>query len=377
MKTKILFFIPTISNGGAEKVLITLLNNINHDKFEISVCTLFKDFHSSLLLPSIRYHYIFPIKFRGNVFFLKMFPRGFLFNHTIGKLGSFDIIVSYLQSPTMRIVAGCSNPNSVLINWIHNEFSSLHSLSYMFSSKSDFISAMQRYDRTVFVARSAQKSLCEMLPFLREKSEVVYNTIDTDYILSLAQKKLDDDIFFKDKINIISMGRFTKAKAFDRLIRIVYRLKEKGILVRLFLLGSGNLEEYYKMLVKKYDLRGDVVFLGFKENPYKYLSKADLFVCSSIHEGYSTSVTESLILGVPVVTTECSGMRELLGENCEYGLISENNEDALFDLLFNVLSDKKKLQDLAAKAKERGMAFKKENLISITEDFFNRMLKNK
>ena len=71
-------------------------------------------------------------------------------------------------------------------------------------------------------------------------------------------------------------------------------------------------------------------FLGYQDNPYKYVAKADIFVCSSRSEGYSTAVSEALILGVPVVSTNCSGSYELLGNNNEYGIVTENNEQSLY-----------------------------------------------
>lgn len=79
------------------------------------------------------------------------------------------------------------------------------------------------------------------------------------------------------------------------------------------------------------NLTDTFTFLGYRDNPYKYVKKADLYVCSSRREGFSTAVTEALIVGTPVVSTNCSGAYELLGKNNEYGIVTENNEDALYE----------------------------------------------
>lgn len=79
-------------------------------------------------------------------------------------------------------------------------------------------------------------------------------------------------------------------------------------------------------------------FLGFQNNPYAFLKKADLFICSSISEGYSTAVTEAVILGLPVLTTDCAGMNEILDDG-KYGMIVPNSEQALEDGLRKILSD--------------------------------------
>lgn len=80
------------------------------------------------------------------------------------------------------------------------------------------------------------------------------------------------------------------------------------------------------------------------------MAASDLYVCPSYVEGFSTVVSEAVILGLPVVTTECSGMKEILGES-EYGLITENTEEALYEGMKKILSDKKMLSALPGKSK--------------------------
>ena len=108
-------------------------------------------------------------------------------------------------------------------------------------------------------------------------------------------------------------------------------------------------------------------FLGFQENPYKYVSKADLFVCSSRREGFSTAVSEALVLGVPVVSTDCSGARELLGEHDEYGLVTENNEEALYQGVRRVLDDPALLAYYKKMAAERGKIFDTTSTVKAVE----------
>ena len=110
-------------------------------------------------------------------------------------------------------------------------------------------------------------------------------------------------------------------------------------------------------------------FLGYKENPYKYLKNSDLFVCSSYFEGFSTAVTESIIVGTPVVTTNCSGMKEMLGKNNEYGIVVDNKEEALYKELKKILSDKKNIEVLREKVLLRRNFFRKEVSVKKFEDF--------
>ena len=113
--------------------------------------------------------------------------------------------------------------------------------------------------------------------------------------------------------------------------------------------------------------------IGFCENPYPYIKAADLWVCSSRYEGFSTFVTEGMILGKPVVTTDCTGMRELLGDS-EYGLIVENKEESLLRGMRRMLSEPELRSSYANKAANRGRDFSARQLTEKTEQFFLNML---
>ena len=92
------------------------------------------------------------------------------------------------------------------------------------------------------------------------------------------------------------------------------------------------------------------------DNPYPLLSTADVYICSSLAEGLNTAVTEALILGIPVVSTNCSGVRELLGDS-EFGLIVENSEEGILYGLRKVLSDPDYRRDMGLAAVKRGECF--------------------
>lgn len=372
-KPKILFLIPTLSGGGAERVLLNLLRNIPDGLFLIEVVSIFRDQLPPDLLH-ISYRYMFRQRFRGNVHLFKLATPDWLFKHFIGNKNDYDIVISYLHSPTMRIAGGALGGKARLINWIHNEFKSKKELLRLFRTKKEFERIMRSYDRTVFVAESARKSTIAMFPFLIPWSRTIYNTIDSDEILIGAQEELEDSNFANDTLNLISVGRFSEVKAFDRLLRIVRRIADNGQKVHLHLLGKGPLENAYKAEIKRLGISNMVTFPGFVENPYKYVAKADLFICSSIHEGFSTAVTEALIVGTPVVSTLCSGMEELLGKNGEYGIITPNDEQSLSDAVLKISTEPAQLRELAEKAFDRGKQFSKEQTVSQVVSLFNELL---
>ena len=168
-------------------------------------------------------------------------------------------------------------------------------------------------------------------------------------------------------VKLVSTGSLKEVKGFDRLLSIVKRLIAESYPVHLYLLGKGPLKNQLEQYVHEHHLDNSVTFLGYQTNPYKYVAKCDLFVCSSHREGFSTAATEALIVGTPVCTTEVSGMREMLGEHNEYGIITENNEDALYEGVKSLLDQPDLLAHYKEKAAERGKTFSAEKTVQAVE----------
>lgn len=139
--------------------------------------------------------------------------------------------------------------------------------------------------------------------------------------------------------------------------------------IHLYVLGIGPLKNEMQEYIWDNEFENIVTLLGYKVNPYKYIKNCDLFVCASFAEGFSTAVTEALIVGTPVCTVDVSGMKELLGENNEYGIITENNEEALFREIRQLLCDDKLLAYYREKAKIRGNMFETQKTVKAVENF--------
>lgn len=142
------------------------------------------------------------------------------------------------------------------------------------------------------------------------------------------------------------------------------------------MIGEGEdrpiLEEY----IRENHLEDSAKLLGFRKDPYCLMNAADLLVCSSVYEGFSTFITEGLILGKPIVTTDVSGMRELLGDS-RYGLITDNNDEAFYAGVKRMLTEPGLAEHYAAAAALRGADFRSERLARETERFFTEALKHK
>lgn len=364
MKKKILFLIHDLGQGGAEKVLVNLVNNMDLTKFDISVISLFGGgVNEQFLKSEIHYRAIFSKTFSGNSHIMKIFSPEYLHKWFIKE--KYDIEISYLEGPTARIISGCSNPNTKLVTWIHCTMSSPKEIATSFRNVDEAEACYNAMDKMVFVSegvRSAFLNNCNYKGF----TEVLYNTVESDKILKMS-KELAAEII-KDKIGLIAVGTLKPVKGFDRLLRVVKRLHEEEYPVHLYLLGVGPQQKELEQFIADNSLDDVVSLLGYKTNPYKYVEKCSLFVCSSFSEGFSTAVTESLIVGTPVCTVDVSGMKELLGKNNEYGIVTENDEHALYQGIVNLLDEPLLLEHYKRQSEHRGKLFNTENTVKAVEE---------
>lgn len=363
---KVMFFIPTLAHGGAEKVLVNLVNNMDKSKFDITVMTLFDTgVNRDSLLPHINYKYCYKKQFRGNSKYFCLFSPARLYKKFIKE--HYDVIVSYLEGPTARIVSGCNDKDTKLVSWIHCRMDTEESASVGFRNFEEAKRCYNKFDNTVCVSKWVMNYFVDTFDF-KKPIEVLYNTIETDLILSKSEEKVTDISFSKDCFNLCSVGKITKVKGFERLASVHKRLLEDGIKNKVYILGIGEEQPALEKYLKENNLTESFIFLGYNTNPYKYVKNCDLYVCSSYSEGFSTSVTEALIVGTAVVTTLCSGMQEMLGENDEYGIVTENSEDALYEGIKKMLTTPDMLSDYSRRAKERGKAFSTEKTTKAVEE---------
>ena len=362
---KILFLIHDLGQGGAEKVLVNLLNNMDRSKFDISVTALFGGgVNEQFLKPDIHYRAVFPKEVPGNSKLMKLLTPEQL--HRLCVKERYDIEVSYLEGPSARVISGCRDANTKLVSWIHVEQHTMDKLAKSFRSEKEARACYDRFDRTVCVSQYVHDDFCKILGF-EKPCGVLYNTVESNRILALASEaapELADD----GKIRLVAVGTLKESKGCDRLLRIIKRLNNSGYPVRLHILGIGPQQQALEKYVSDNALERSVTFLGYQTNPYQYVAKCDLFVCASHAEGFSTAATEALIVGTPVCTVEVSGMKEMLGENNEWGLVTANEDEALYRGIKGLLDDPALLAHYKEKASERGRTFSTENTVRAVEE---------
>lgn len=368
---KILFLIHDLGPGGAEKVLVNLANHMDPEKFDVTVMTLFDyGVNRSFLKPHVHYRYCFKRMFRGNSHILKLLSPAQLHRWLIKD--TYDIEISYLEGPSARVISGCPNPNTKLVSWTHIEMHTQKRAARGFRSYGESARCYSRFHQIVCVSEYVKKDFLGLYPQL-SGALVLYNTNETSQIRDKALEPVSEECFQNDAVKLCAVGKLIPVKGVDRLLRIHCRLQREGYNLHTYLLGEGSERDALENYVQENGMENQVTFLGYQTNPYKYVANCDLFVCASFAEGFSTAATEALIVGTPVCTVEVSGMKEMLGENNEYGIVTENDEQALYESIKRLLDDPTLLAHYTRQAALRGKDFDTQNTVQAVERLLEEM----
>ncbi|MCQ2455372.1 MAG: glycosyltransferase [Clostridia bacterium] len=371
-KTKVLFLIQDLKHGGAEKVLVNLANNLDKTKYDVTVKTLFnKGVHIKNIKNDVTYIKGLPFEFRGNSHIIKKIPPKWLYRFFVKD--KYDIVAAFLEGNATRVLSGCTDEKTKKVAWIHIE---MPSIKTSFSSNDEAAREYSKFDDIICVSETVKEAFEKAANKKFENIEVLYNVNETEQIIEKSNEIIDDIKFNKDKINLISVAKMVPSKGYDRLIPVIAKLnKELNNILHLYLLGIGEQQDELEKIAKQNGASDFVTFLGFKENPYKYVKQADLYVCSSRKEGFSTAVTEALVVGTAVVSTNCSGAYELLGNNNEYGIVTDNSEEGIYNGIKDMVIGEK-YKDYSVKALARGKEFSTQNTTKAVEKMFERLITN-
>ena len=361
---KVLFFIPNLSVGGAEKVLVNLVNHLDRSKFDITVQVLFAGgVNEQFLKKDIKLKACFRKTFRANSQILKLFSPEALYKRFVKE--HYDIVISYLEGPTARIVSGCKDRSTKKVCWIHIQQEDKKTAAYAFRSYGEAKRCYDSFNRIVCVSEYVKQDFTRLFDY-HKRVDVLYNTNETEQILQMSCKKIDLSIP-TNVVKICIVGKLAVRKGVDKVARIQNRLLKNRYHTHIIFIGNGPEEESLKQYFHEHHIEDTVTFTGYITNPYPIIKYSDLFICASLSEGFSTAATEALILGVPVCTVNVSGMKEMLGEHNEYGIVTDNNEEALYNGIVDLLNDPDLLSHYRRQAQIRGKSFSTERTVKAVE----------
>lgn len=368
---KILFVIPSMRIGGAEKSLVNLLNLIDLNKYDVNLL-MFKpegDFlqqipsgiHILKTDPSLFYAYkcdknVFSCKAGIRSEILRIFSTGVckilygncarqkrwtkFYKTLLPKLDSeYDVAIGYLEGDASYYVIDKVNAKRKIL-WVHSNFENIKKNEDAAAYKEYFCKA----DKVVSISDKCVQVLQNNYPDMKNKFVFLPN-LTSSIVLSNTAKADIDEVFSKDDFNIVSVGRLTEAKGFDMAIDALKILKDHKVPVHWWIIGDGELRKCLEKQAKDNSVEEYLTFLGFKANPYPYMNKADLIVQTSRWEGKSVVLDEAKILGKPILATDYATVKDQV-ENGKEGVIVEMDAESIAREIEHLVEDESVLNGI-------------------------------
>ena len=378
MRKKISIFINSIAGGGAERVVSLLLNELKTD-MDIYLVLLNKKIEYDIPDGQKIFCFNQPEKENGIIKIIKLPYLALRYKHFCTK-NKIETSLSFLKRANYinclsRIYGSDSkiiiSERTYLSNYL-KFIGKSGEISGRYLTKWLYPKAKLIITNSSLIKTDLQKNFN-----IHTKFQLIHNPINLTAIQHAGNENGNSSLF--TTFTFISVGGFRREKNYELLIDAFYRIKDLDC--KLILIGRGDQENKLKHKVKYLELENRVIFPGFDNNPYKYLSKANCFVLSSNFEGFPNSIQEALACNLPVISTDCqSGPREILAPETDinkilendieisgYGiLVPVNNAYQLARAMRLIYNDTKLQKDLRKKAFERANDF---DIAKIGEQF--------
>lgn len=373
MKKKLLFLIHNLNMAGAQRVLLELVNNLDFDRFDVTVQTVYD--HGELIeqLDSrIRYCSIIRSKNARckrlrSAWLRRVATPEYLYRHYVED--DYDYAVAYLEGECTRIISGCRNSKTKTIAWVHADFEKLFVADKVFKNTAEHKQAYQTFDKIVCVSHGAKRGFVYRFgDEWGDKLVVKYNLIDGERIVIASQQEAVLPMP-KDVFSIVSVGNLRKEKGYDRLLPICRRLADEGYRFHLTIIGGGSEYANVEKQLNELRLQDNVTMFGNQTNPYCYMKQADMFLLGSYSESFGVVLAEAMMLNVPAAATESAGVCEVL-DNGTYGIIVPNTAEGIYEGLKRVLENPSLLNEYRARLPERKAFFDKENALNAILELF-------
>lgn len=344
---KIIFGITSLTLGGAERVLVDMVNQLS-DTFDITIFTIYgKGELEKSLNNRIKIKRIFdkPYKELTKVEKISIPLKILCFQKQYYKKyiqGDYDIEIAFLEGPITRLFS-TKNRNTKKIAWIHNDISKVYGNDLKAKLKLTIDKRIyNKYEKLIFVSKDNKEVFDIRYPNMKPTEEVIYNYIDSQKVIEKAKEKIDFS-FDNKQMNFLTVARLVEQKGIDRLIRIHKELIANHFNNKFYIIGDGPEREKLEKLIKDEHLQETFFLLGAKENPYPYIKQADMFCLLSKFEGYGMVLEEAKILNKPIIITNTAA-REAV-ENYKNAVIVENDEHEIYNKLKYIIENNTKTFD--------------------------------
>jgi glycosyltransferase involved in cell wall biosynthesis len=371
-RLRVLFFTSTLGGGGAEKHLLRIANHLDREKFDVSLAVVKPcgEFESSLS-PDVRKYHLnrrgagsTTVRMFQSIKPLRQVIRrerpGLIFS-VIDLANLVNVTAGRGMAGRPKIVLGVQTPPSIAYGH------SRHPVSRLMLRLIPRL--YPKADQIIALSKGVAADLAALSPRMRERLTVIYNAGVEAEVLAGARESVPANEL-PDAPLVVACGRLKTVKGFSTLLDAL-ALVRQFIPAHLWIVGEGEQRPFLEKKIERLGLQDCVRLVGFQQNPFKYMAAADLFVLSSLFEGFGNVIVEAMACGVPVVATDCPfGPGEIIADGENGLLVAPASATALADGILRVLRDEELKKRLARGGRVRSHDFDAQAITRAYEELF-------
>lgn len=334
-----MFIIPSLSGGGAERVVSVLASGLSK-KHKVTVVTYYSTDKPYVIDKSVD---IKCLDISGGSNALQKFMNSKKRIRILKKLKkelAIDCCISFLYAPNYENVKSKSGEKTIVS--LRNKYS----VNYKGIKAKINSYTCKKADLSVALSKNVMYDQIVNFDTPENRIITIYNPCDIELINRMADDPVSDSMFESirkkfDRI-VINAGRLTHQKGQWHLIRAFKEVVKKHPSTALVILGEGELKPYLEELIKDSGLSENVFLLGFHNNPYPFLKRSDIFAFSSLFEGFGNILLEAMACGLPVVSCDCdAGPRELMAPQSDLHCFADKVQTEQYGILTKVMDGTK------------------------------------
>lgn len=381
-KIKVLFRHRSMEMGGVEKVMLSLLNNLDRDKFDLQLAlNLFQGELRNEIPENI------PVKILAGG--KEDFPKNKLLNKAAFISRGFKLLlfrkfpwladrfilhndadVEIATGYTMfSDVLNSSNKNSKKIGWFHSDIT----FPKLQPAVPLILKQIPQFDYFIFGSQQTKDILLETYPHIAlQQNQVILNAIPIEELKQKAAEFMPD--FETEHPVFVTVGRLHSRKGHHKLMEAHAKLLAKGFPHKIFVIGDGEENQNLEQMAQRFGVQDSFKMLGSLLNPYPYVKNADFFIMPSESEGWPLIIADTLILQKPIIATDVGGIPEMI-DHKRNGYLIRYSTDEIEAAMKTFLTDKNLVAEIQENLKDSEKQFDNQKIFDAVEEIILKLAK--
>ena len=379
-KIKVLFRHRSMEMGGVEKVLLSMLNNLNRDKFDLKLSL-------NLFQGELRHAIPKFIPYKTLAKGKEDFPTNPLLNKlSLGTRGlklalyrKFPIIADKFvlnNDADVEIATGytmfsdvlnSSNKKSKKIGWFHSDIT----YPKLQPAVSLILEQIPQFDYFFWGSQQAKDIFIEKYPNIKlPPNEVIRNAIPIE---ELKEKATEKKINFETEHPVfVTVGRLHSRKGHHKLLEAHVKLLKDGFPHKIYVIGDGEEKENLEQKIAASDVKDSFILLGSLLNPYTYVKQADFFILPSESEGWPLIIADTLILQKPIISTNVGGIPEMITHE-KNGYLIPYETSEIYSAMKEFMTNPELIETLKENLKDSEKQFDNQKIFDTVENIITKL----